>query len=120
MLHGLHRNVLLGLLFPLNALEAFGVNSTAVFLNWTAPYTLDSNVHEGLDIKFCVHAVSSTSSTTLPSKCEIMETEFTYLLPPNSECDEPLFTVTSVSVAGNVTKSYSFPESHQGMHNDVL
>ncbi len=72
---------------------------SAVNLRWTAPFAPDRS-----DITYCVDVVSSTSSATLHSECGIIETEFTYPLPPRSWCDVYTFTVTPVNVVGNGTR----------------
>ena len=65
-----------------------------ISLYWTAPWTLE----EDPDITYCVNVVTSTSSDTF---CGINETEFTYPVPPDSECYAALFTVTPVNVVGD-------------------
>ena len=73
-----------------------------IFLNWTAPFSLDITV-TAMDITYCVDVVNSTSSATLHSQCGITETQFTYPLPPINECDAYTFTVTPVNLVGNGT-----------------
>ena len=82
---------------------------TAIFLTWTAPFTLDiSNVDP--DITYCVDVVNSTSSSGILSQCEITVTSFS--IPLGRVCDNLnfSFTVTPVNGVGNgtaVTLGYS-------------
>ena len=75
---------------------------SSIFLNWTAPFTLDI-IGVDPDITYCVDVVNSTSSATLQAMCGINETEFTYPITFLSACDTILFTVTPVNIVGNGT-----------------
>ncbi len=76
-----------------------------ISLTWTSPFTLDLDGADP-DITYCVGVVSSTSSATLHSECNIARTEFTYTLPPITLCDEYYtFTITPVNIVGNGTPS---------------
>ena len=84
----------------MGSLDVASIETSALFLNWTAPFTLDITATVP-DITYCVDVVSSTSSATLHSQCGITEMEFTYPLLSRISCDGYNFTVTPVNVVGN-------------------
>ena len=53
------------------------------------------------DITYCVNVVNSNSSSTLHSECGINETEFSYPIPPDSQCNNYTFIVIPVNLVGN-------------------
>ena len=86
-------------------------NNSAV-VNWTAPPTPETSV----GITYCVDVVSTTSSATLHSECQIDETGFAYHLPYRSWCHILNFIVTPVNPAGNGTKmNITFSQGFLGM-----
>ena len=92
-----------GLLSVVGSLNITTVDSTLT-LTWTVPFSLDiTNVK--LDISYCMYicvdVVNSTSSSTLHSECGITETQFSYPIPPDSDCHVYTFTVTPVNIVGN-------------------
>ena len=50
---------------------------------------------------YCVDVVNSTSSSTLHSECGITETQFSYPIPPDSDCHVYTLAVTPVNIVGN-------------------
>ncbi len=76
-------------------------------LTWTPPFSLDILGVDPDITGYCVDVVSSTSSATLHSECNITRAEFTNLLLPT---DSIQFTVTPVNVVGNGTASVSGSE----------
>ena len=98
-----HNVIAIGLLPAVGSL-LLAVSNT-ITLTWTPPFTLDiTNIDPDIE-GYCVDVVSTTSSATLHSQCEIIVTEFTYPFPPRSWCDEFSFVVTPVNVVGNGTSS---------------
>ena len=92
------------------------LQNRAVFLNWTAPFTLD--IPDTDPITYCVDIVNSTSSATLHSECGINVTEYTYL-PPDSGCRDHVITVTPVNVVGRGQQStILYSQAISGLVND--
>ena len=94
---------LIGLLSAVGS-SFVALTNTAIFLTWTAPFTLEISDVEP-DITYCVDVVNSTSSS---SECEITVTSFS--IPIGRVCDNYNFTVIPVNGAGNgtaVTLGYS-------------
>ena len=91
-----------------------------ILLNWTAPFTLDIRQIDP-DTTYCVDVINSTSSEILHSRCEINANNFSYPVPPGSDCHATLFTVTPVNVVGSGTnKTISFSGVDSGISIMVL
>lgn len=90
---------------PLSAVGSLtlSVQNSTIFLNWTAPFTLDINgIDEQPDITYCVNVALSNS--TLYSECGITETEYIYSNTCTCVgCINVTFTVIPVNVVGNGT-----------------
>ena len=91
-----------GLLSAVGSLNITTLDSTLT-LTWTPPFTLDIEAVESDISGYCVDVVNSTSSSTLHSECGITETQFSYPIPPDSDCYVYNFTVTPVNIVGNGT-----------------
>lgn len=76
-------------------------SNSIIFLNWTAPFTLDiSGVDPDID-RYCVDVVNVNSNSSLHDDLCGSETELNYTLPGSlSYCDELLFIVTPINRAG--------------------
>ena len=80
--------------------------SSALYLTWTPPFTLDIPGVDPDITGYCVDVIDSTSSSLLYSQCGINRTEFRYFTP----LAMAVFRVTPVNYAGNGTQlniSYS-------------
>lgn len=89
--------MIIGVLSAVDSLTL--IEQDSIFLNWTAPFTLDLSGRPG--ITYCVNVVNSTSSCILHSECGINMTKFSLPIPIDSDCYVYNFTVTPVNQAGN-------------------
>ena len=97
-------HVTLGTLASVGSLTVTS-EATSIFLNWTAPFTLDiSGV--GHDITYCVEmsytdcGINTTVCGMNKTDCGINTTELTFPKPPMSNCNNASITVTPVNVVG--------------------
>lgn len=90
---------------PLSAVDSLNASAdnTSLLIHWFAP-SIVTFTYQNSNITYCVDIVNS--SATLHSKCGITRTEFSYLLPPRSWCEEFTVTVTPVNVIGNGTRRH--------------
>lgn len=72
-------------------------NATTIVYKWGPPFTIEDD----FSISYCVDVTNATSNLRLHSQCGISMTEFSYPVPPDSNCHKLLFTVTPVNVMGN-------------------
>ena len=72
-------------------------NGASIFLNWTAPFSLQDN------ISYCVDVHNNKTSSLLSSECGINNTEFDYLLTQSFSCVSYQFNVIPVNLVGNGT-----------------
>ena len=91
----------LGLLNAVRSLTST-TYSTLISLTWEPPFTLDITDVDPDITGYCVDVINSTSSVTLHSECEITETEFTYLMPPERYCYSTTFSlsITPFNIVG--------------------
>ena len=85
-------------------LEVDSLNSSVLCLNWTAPFV--SNMDPVAN--YCVDIIRAVNNSAIDSECGIMMTTFCYPIPPDSNCNLYLFTVTPVDAKeGNQTQLQS-------------
>ena len=89
------------ILGTLSAVSDLSISSQnfSVFLNWTAPFTMDISGVQ-VDVTYTVGVVIPTSSLILYMENGVTITEFWYPLTPNVSCDNLVFTVIPVNQAG--------------------
>ena len=105
--------LLIGLLSAVRSLSSIA-NSTLIYVTWEPPFTLDiTNVDPDIT-GYCVDVINSTSSVTLLSECGITETEFTYLMPPESYCYSTTFSffITPLNIVGRGEMATLFYREH--------
>ena len=92
---------LLGFLSAVVSLKVTSADDDSITLNWGAPFTLNIT-RENPDITYCVDVdvINSQTSALLHPVCEIIGTEFTYLLLSRNWCHKYNFTVTPCNVVG--------------------
>ena len=95
-----HSSCVAGLL-PVVGNLTLTVNDSIATLSWTAPFSLDITNNDPAISGYCVDVYRAGS--LVHSTCEVTETEFNYLLPPDGLCHVYTFTVTPVNAAGNGT-----------------
>ena len=92
-----------------------GMQDSQVFVNWTAPFTLDiSNVEDDIS-GYCIDVVNITS---LFSQCGINATEINLSLSLDDVCHMYRITVTPVNVVGQGERNsliYSQIESRMAL-----
>ena len=111
------------ILDPLGLLGAVGnltlnVQDSGVFVNWTAPFTLDiSNMEDDIS-GYCIDIINFNTSSTLFSECGINTTEISLTLTLDV-CHTYMITVTPENVVGRGDgKSLTHSETCVGTTSD--
>ena len=105
--------IIIGFLDAVRSLRST-VNSTLIFVTWEPPFTLDITDVDSDITGYRVDVINSTSSVTLHSECEITETEFTYLMPPERYCYSTTFSfsITPLNIVGQGEVATLFYKEH--------
>ncbi len=76
------------------------ISNTTLTLTWAPPFTLDIiGIYPDI-AGYCVDVVNAASLAALHSECNITRNQFTYTIPPKSQCYGILFSVTPVNIVG--------------------
>ena len=93
------------------------IDTSAISLTWTPPFSLDiTDIDPDIE-GYCVDVIDTSSSLVVHSECGITETQFSYPIPPNiSHSLYYVFKVIAVNAIGNGTQSVIVYSESEGMY----